>query len=55
MPIAISFVGAGVIWKFVYEYRSGEREQIGLLNAIVVAFGGEPVQWLQTDPINTSC
>ena len=53
MPIAISFVGAGVIWKFVYEYRSGEREQIGLLNAIVVAFGGEPVQWLQTDPINT--
>ncbi|HEY5861313.1 MAG TPA: sugar ABC transporter permease [Actinomycetota bacterium] len=53
MPIAISFVGASVIWKFVYEYRSGEREQIGLLNAIVTAFGGEPVQWLQTDPINT--
>ena len=53
MPMAISFVGAGIIWKFVYEYRSGDREQIGLLNAIVVAFGGEPVQWLQTDPINT--
>ena len=53
MPIAISFVGAGVIWRFVYEYRSGEREQIGFLNAIVVAFGGEPVQWLQTDPVNT--
>ena len=53
MPIAISFVGASVIWKFVYEYRSGEREQIGLLNALVVAAGGDPVQWLQTDPINT--
>ncbi|WP_353808681.1 carbohydrate ABC transporter permease [Agromyces sp. SYSU T00194] len=53
MPMAISFVGAGIIWRFVYEYRSGDREQIGLLNAIVVAFGGEPVQWLQTDPINT--
>ena len=53
MPIAISFVGASVIWRFVYEYRSGDREQIGLLNAIVVAFGGEPVQWLQTAPINT--
>ncbi|WP_448808669.1 carbohydrate ABC transporter permease [Agromyces bauzanensis] len=53
MPMAISFVGAGIIWKFVYEYRSGDREQIGLLNAIVVAFGGEPVQWLQSDPINT--
>ncbi|GLK28473.1 hypothetical protein GCM10017608_24070 [Agromyces luteolus] len=53
MPIAISFVGAGIIWRFVYEYRSGERDQIGLLNALVVTFGGEPVQWLQTDPINT--
>ena len=53
MPIAISFVGASVIWRFVYEYRSGDREQIGLLNAMVVAFGGEPVQWMQTDPINT--
>jgi alpha-glucoside transport system permease protein len=53
MPMAISFVGAGIIWRFVYEYRSGGREQIGLLNAIVVAFGGEPVQWMQTDPINT--
>jgi alpha-glucoside transport system permease protein len=53
MPMAISFVGAGIIWKFVYEYRSEGREQIGLLNALVVAAGGDPVQWLQTDPINT--
>lgn len=53
MPIAISFVGAGIIWRFVYEYRSGDRDQIGLLNAIVVAFGGEPVQFMQTDPLNT--
>ena len=52
MPIAISFVGAGVIWGFVYDYN-GVGDQIGLLNAIVVAFGGEPVQWLQSDPINT--
>lgn len=53
MPMAISFVGAGIIWKFVYEYKSPGREQIGLLNAIAVAFGADPVQWLQTDPINT--
>lgn len=53
MPMAISFVGAGIIWRFVYEYKSAGREQIGLLNAIVVAFGGEPVQWMQTDPLNT--
>jgi len=53
MPMAISMVGAGIIWRFVYDYKSQGREQIGLLNAIVVAFGGEPVQWLQADPLNT--
>ncbi|WP_395244312.1 carbohydrate ABC transporter permease [Agromyces sp. MMS24-K17] len=52
MPMAISFVGAGIIWRFVYEYK-GVGDQIGILNAIVVAFGGDPVQWMQTDPINT--
>lgn len=45
MPMAISFVAAGVIWKFIYYYQPGE-EQIGLLNAIVVKFGGEPQAWL---------
>ncbi|GGF03705.1 carbohydrate ABC transporter permease [Mycetocola zhadangensis] len=53
MPMAISMVGAGIIWKFVYDYRQAGDEQIGLLNQIVVWFGGEPVQWLQTSPINT--
>jgi alpha-glucoside transport system permease protein len=52
MPMAISFVGAGIIWKFVYDYGSS-RVQIGLLNAIVQAFGGEPVPWLSTPQINT--
>ena len=33
MPFAISFVGAGIIWKFVYDYRQGD--QIGILNAII--------------------
>jgi alpha-glucoside transport system permease protein len=48
MPMAISFVGAGVIWKFIYAYK-GEGvnvAEIGLLNAIVTAFGGEPQAWL---------
>jgi alpha-glucoside transport system permease protein len=49
MPVAISFVGAGIIWKFVYDYRQGE--QIGLLNAIVTAFGGQPVGWLDATPL----
>jgi alpha-glucoside transport system permease protein len=45
MPMAISFVGAGVIWKFVYANTEGN--QIGLLNAVVQFFGGEPQHWLQ--------
>ena len=35
LPLAISFVGASVIWKFIYEYRGDGQTQIGLLNAIV--------------------
>ena len=50
MPMAISFVGAGVIWKFIYDYRGVDDQQIGLLNAIVVFFGLEPQAWL-TIPI----
>ncbi len=46
MPMAISFVGAAVIWKFIYDYRAEGTEQIGLLNAIVVAFGGDPQAWI---------
>ncbi|WP_172330930.1 carbohydrate ABC transporter permease [Mangrovicoccus sp. HB161399] len=46
MPMAISFVGAAVIWKFVYDYRGADQEQIGLLNAIVVGLGGDPVAWI---------
>ncbi|MGR2751986.1 carbohydrate ABC transporter permease [Agromyces arachidis] len=53
MPMAISFVGAGVIWRFVYEYRGPAQDQIGLLNAIVTGLGGEPVRWLQEPPMNT--
>jgi alpha-glucoside transport system permease protein len=46
MPMAISFVGASVIWKFVYDYRAEGQEQIGILNAVVVALGGEPQAWI---------
>ena len=52
MPMAISFVGAGVIWKFIYEYRAPEENQIGLLNAIVQALGGDPQLWLTLIPWN---
>lgn len=52
LPMAISFVGAGVIWKFMYNYGSSQV-QIGLLNAIVTAFGGKPVSWLTEPGINS--
>ncbi|MEW2144508.1 sugar ABC transporter permease [Micromonospora vinacea] len=52
LPMAISFVGASIIWKFVYAYR-GDGDQIGLLNQIVVSLGGEPKAWLLESPLNT--
>ena len=55
LPMAISFVGASIIWKFVYEFRphQGSVRQIGLLNQIVVWLGGSPQQWLINSPWNT--
>ena len=52
LPMAISFVGASVIWRFIYAYRPIGAEQIGVLNAIVVALGFEPVGWLVNRGIN---
>ena len=45
MPMAISFVGAGIIWNFMYEVRDADQPQIGVVNAIVVALGGDPQAW----------
>ena len=45
MPMAISFVGASVIWNFIYEVSPPGAPQIGLLNAIVDALGGQPHGW----------
>lgn len=52
MPMAISFVGAGIIWSFVYEYGT-QQVQIGLLNAIITGLGGKPVSFLTTPILNT--
>jgi alpha-glucoside transport system permease protein len=52
LPMAISFVGASVIWRFIYAFAPASRPQIGLLNAVVTSFGGEPVGWLIERSIN---
>lgn len=45
LPMAISFVGAGVIWNFIYAVRPANESQIGLLNALVTSLGGSPQPW----------
>lgn len=50
LPMAISFAGAGVIWRFVYTYRPPGDPQIGLLNQILTILGFEPVAWLIERP-----
>jgi alpha-glucoside transport system permease protein len=53
LPMAISFVGASVIWRFVYDAsRLAGEEQVGLLNAIWVGLGNDPVFWLLETPWN---
>jgi alpha-glucoside transport system permease protein len=51
-PLAISLVGATVIWKFVYAVQPPSAPQFGLLNAIWTALGNKPVAWVTTFPIN---
>ncbi len=54
MPMAISFVGASIIWKFVYDYRDPAEKQIGLLNQVAIWVGWKnPPNWLLTIPLNT--
>ena len=49
IPMAVSFVAAGVIWNFMYAFN----DKIGTLNAATVALGGEPQAWLFEWPRNT--
>jgi alpha-glucoside transport system permease protein len=53
LPMAISFVGASVIWRFIYAFAPPDQPQIGVINAIVVALGGQPQAWLTDRPWNT--
>jgi alpha-glucoside transport system permease protein len=53
MPMAISFIGAGVIWRFMYAIQTGANEaQVGLLNGLITAAGGQPYPFLSTGPWN---
>lgn len=46
IPMAISFVAAAVIWRFVYAYQPPTFTQFGLLNAAAAGVGLQPQPWL---------
>lgn len=52
IPMAISFVGASIIWRFVYAYAPADQTQIGLLNAFLGLFHIPPQAWLQNEAVN---
>jgi alpha-glucoside transport system permease protein len=51
LPMAISFVGASVVWAFIYDFRAFGN-QTGLLNGVMVGLGRDPVAWLAITPWN---
>lgn len=53
LPMAISFVGASVVWTFVYAFRpEGFGDQIGIFNAVGGLAGMDPINWLAQKPWN---
>jgi alpha-glucoside transport system permease protein len=53
LPMAISFVAASVIWRFMFEFRPAGVLQIGVLNAILSNFPGfKPIAWLVNTKVN---
>jgi alpha-glucoside transport system permease protein len=55
VPLAISMVAAGVIWKFMYAYPQPNQPGTGTVNSILSVFGVGPVAWVINDTaaINT--
>jgi alpha-glucoside transport system permease protein len=56
LPMAVSLVGAGKVWNFVYAYvptQAGTKsDQIGILNGIKTGLGGEPTAWLNVSTLH---
>jgi alpha-glucoside transport system permease protein len=50
LPMAISSVALGVIWKFMFWYQPGDVAQTGTLNYIVVNWLHQPPKTWLTDP-----
>lgn len=55
LPMAISAVAAGVIWKFMYDFQPAGAPQTGTLNALLsfLVPGFAPQAWLINQPWNS--
>jgi len=51
LPMAVSFVGASIVWSFIYDFKIF-GSQTGLLNGVWTGLGNEPVAWLSQEPFN---
>lgn len=56
LPMAISAVAAGVIWKLMYEFEPAGRPQTGTVNAVLVAVlpDFQPQAWLVNPNTNNA-
>ncbi|MHB1006764.1 MAG: carbohydrate ABC transporter permease [Chloroflexota bacterium] len=54
LPMAISFVSASVIWRFMYDFRPPGAPQTGTVNAFLMGLipGFQPQAWLINIPWN---
>jgi len=53
IPLAISFVAAGVIWQTVYAFQPAGQPQTGPLNAIITTFGADPISFVRNATTGT--
>jgi alpha-glucoside transport system permease protein len=50
LPMAISFVAAATMWRFIYDFNAAGQAQTGLLNAVWVNITHlNPVAWITLD------
>ena len=46
VPMAVSFTATAVIWRFMYIYNAPAFTQTGVVNALMVWLGFDPVPWI---------
>ena len=52
MAYAMPFVGAAIIWQYIYLYANPSMPQTGLLSSLARLVGVKPLNWMLTQPLN---